>query len=1212
MAKNVNGTDTATVNVLVLDVPGPPEGPLRPDDVTRSNCTLRWRPPRDDGGSEITHYVVEKMDADAMRWVTVGECAGTQLRADGLIEGHDYNFRVRAVNKQGESLPLATTQAVTAKDPYGRPGQPGTPEITDWDRDRVDLKWSAPKKDGGAPITGYVIEKKPRFGGWERAAECGPDALSASVPGLLEGEEYEFRVVAVNKGGPGEPSDASKPVVCRARFVKPHFDGRLLSDLLVHAGKRIGWSLPVEAAPRPTWTWTLNGVPLKAGDAGGRSDQQLYHGELTFEIPFAVRATDQGTYKLRIENELGACEASAQVTVLDRPGVPQPPLGISGITKEGCHVEWRTPLDDGGSPILHYVIEKMDLSRGTWSDVGMSTTLQHDVRRLVFNKEYLFRVKAVNAIGESDALEADKSIVAKNEFDEPGQPGRPEVVDWDRDHVDLKWAAPKSDGGAPIQNYVIQKKEKGSPYWVNAAKVPAGRTEGRVPDLTEGQDYEFRVIAENLAGQSEPSEPSDVVTAKPRNLAPKIISPLPDIRIKAGLIVHTDIAFVGEPAPEVTWTNGSRVLQTNERTTITSIGHHTIVHTVNCNRGDSGAYRLHLKNASGETDGTFQVVVLDRPGAPQEPFEFEEITANSVTVSWRPPVDNGGSEITAYVIEKRDLTHGGGWVPAVSYVNPKYTHATVPRLIEGTKYEFRVSAENLQGRSEPLQADRAIVAKNQYDVPGRPNRPELVDSDKDRVQIRWKKPISNGGSHIVGYEVERCDKATGRWIKLTKEPHPQREYTDERVQEGHQYEYRVTAVNAAGPGKPSDPSALLAARAMNEAPRLNLDALPNRRIKVRAGEPICVDIPMAGAPRPTVEWSRAGVKLAETSRCAWKTTDERTVLRIDVSARPDAGAYRVTAKNKHGEESGDIEVLVVDRPGPPGGPLVYTATTQDSVALAWSPPKDDGGGEITGYQLEMCDADAPGPEHWRPVPGYCPRTAFTVKNLQEGRKYNFRVAAENIYGVGEALVGKPVVAKCPFDPPPAPGQPKVVAYTASTASLEWKAPEHCGGKPITGYIVERRERGATADWQRASAYATPNLSFTVQDLRENGRYEFRVLAVNEAGPGEPSRPSEAIVAGEMKLRPAQPEAPRVDRVTKNAVTLSWRAPRGGGKVKGYMVQRKQPGGGWTDCLSEPLAGLVHTVPNLNEGEEYYFRIVAVNEVSGLFVVFFWPGTVPIR
>lgn len=61
-------------------MPTPPEGPLHPTDVTKSSCVLKWNPPRDDGGSEITHYIVEKMDADTSRWVPVGEPAGTQMR----------------------------------------------------------------------------------------------------------------------------------------------------------------------------------------------------------------------------------------------------------------------------------------------------------------------------------------------------------------------------------------------------------------------------------------------------------------------------------------------------------------------------------------------------------------------------------------------------------------------------------------------------------------------------------------------------------------------------------------------------------------------------------------------------------------------------------------------------------------------------------------------------------------------------------------------------------------------------------------------------------------------------------------------------------------------------------------------------------------------------------------------------------------------------
>lgn len=120
------------------------------------------------------------------------------------------------------------------------PGKPGNVEVVDWDVDHADLTWIKPENDGGSPIVGYIIEYKvknvancfncfflkihllplqEKFGNdWVTALELNETAEKATVTGLKEGTQYEFRVKAVNKSGPGEPSDATKPIIAKSRF----------------------------------------------------------------------------------------------------------------------------------------------------------------------------------------------------------------------------------------------------------------------------------------------------------------------------------------------------------------------------------------------------------------------------------------------------------------------------------------------------------------------------------------------------------------------------------------------------------------------------------------------------------------------------------------------------------------------------------------------------------------------------------------------------------------------------------------------------------------------------------------------------------------------------------------------------------------------------------------------------------------------------------
>lgn len=87
-----------------------------------------------------------------------------------------------------------------------------------------------------------------------------------------------------------------------------------------------------------------------------------------------------------------------------------------------------------------------------------------------------------------------------------------------------------------------------------------------------------------------------------------------------------------------------------------------------------------------------------------------------------------------------------------------------------------------------------------------------------------------------------------------------------------------------------------------------------------------------------------------------------------------------------------------------------------------------------------------------------------------------------------------------------------------------------------GYYIEKRERGG--EWIKANNYPTPNTTFNVQDLRENARYEFRVIAVNEAGPGKPSKPSESITAKEQKSKYNLTHKAMIDQSCSKAIK-SW-------------------------------------------------------------------------
>lgn len=85
---------------------------------------------------------------------------------------------------------------------------------------------------------------------------------------------------------------------------------------------------------------------------------------------------------------------------------------------------------------------------------------------------------------------------------------------------------------------------------------------------------------------------------------------------------------------------------------------------------------------------------------------------------------------------------------------------------------------------------------------------------------------------------------------------------------------------------------------------------------------------------------------------------------------------------------------------------------------------------------------------------------------------------------------------------------KIASVTKNTATLTWKTPKNDGGAPVTHYIVERLGWDSTGtkkeSWRQCNRRDIDATSFKVEDLTEGDEYEFRVMAVNEAGRSRPS------------------------------------------------------------------------------------------------------------
>ncbi|XP_054633124.1 titin-like [Dunckerocampus dactyliophorus] len=896
-------------------------------------------------------------------------------------------------------------------------------------------------------------------------------------------------------------------------------------------------------------------------------------------------------YQFRVfaENRYGKSTAITSPIVLAQypfsaPMAPGTPF-VSIVTKYSMLVEWTHPVKDGGSPVTGYHLERKERNSILWTKMNKLAILDPRFKTTGLEEgiEYEFRVFAENIAGLSPSSKISDCYVARDACEAPG---KPEAVVITKENITLQWAKPEYDGGSAITGYVVEKKELPDGRWMKANFTNVIENQFTITGLTGGQSYEFRVTAKNGAGVwSKPSD-SIIIFAEDVIEGPSVFM---DSKFKSTTVVQAGETFTieadyfGKPLPDVRWLkDGEEIDKATPRIDVKNTLTHTTLTVRDCIRADGGHFILSLTNIDGTKSIQVNVKVLDRPSPPEGPLRMKAVSAEKCNLYWNPPSNDGGAIVSHYIVEKRETSRvtWTGVDPHVEAVSYKVT-----KLTPGREYIFRVCAVNKFGVGEFLESD-PFMAENPFKTPSAPSTPTASAVTGDSALLTWERPEADGGSEIDGYILEKRDKEGVRWTKCNRRRLNDLRFRCTGLTEGHYYQFRVSAENAAGVGSPSEPSDYIKVCEASYPPG------PPNNLKVT--DHSCSTVSLSWS-KPIYDGGAAitgfAVEMKEAADDEWITCTPNTKDTKDTikGLRQNAEYnFRVRAINANGVG------VPVDLPGS----VVATEKLElPEIELDAALRKIVSVRACSTLRLNVTIRGRPEPEvKWSKEGGALSEraqievtgsyTVLLIENVNRNDTGKYELTATNCKGSKSAFINVRVL-----DTPCAPTNLQVKDVHKDSVSISWEAPLIDGGAKILHYIVEKREEARKA-FTSVCSNCTRN-SFKIDNLQEGCFYYFRVLAVNEYGTGLPVETNEPVKVSEAPLPPGKIT---LRDVTRDSVKLSWEKPDhdGGSKITCYVVEMQAKGDdAWTVCSESKAVEAV--INGLTKGMEYLFRVCAVNE-----------------
>jgi titin len=356
------------------------------------------------------------------------------------------------------------------------------------------------------------------------------------------------------------------------------------------------------------------------------------------------------------------------------------------------------------------------------------------------------------------------------------------------------------------------------------------------------------------------------------------------------------------------------------------------------------------------------------------------------------------------------------------------------------------------------------------------------------VLLGWTVPADDGGDTVVDYVVEYSTGDGTGWVTIVDGVSAATTLGWAGASNGVDYTFRVSAVNAAGAGAASEPSATLTPFGVPDSPASVVASGADASAVVAWSMPdFDGGSPVTGyrvefSPYPVETWTVAAADTASVD----------TSLIVEGLTNGSVYLFRVSAINAAGVSDPTISSAQANPSTTASAPTGTAAVATDAtVTLSWSPPLTNGGSAVTGYEVAYRDETS---SEWTILEVAADATTTVVDGLTNGVGYVLRVRAVTDVGDGDwsaTMAATPVTA---------PSAPPGIAVAAgdTTVTVSWSTPTSDGGSPIVDYQLETSSDAGTT-WAAVTDDASAANSAAITGLVNDTAYVFRVRAVSDVG-----------------------------------------------------------------------------------------------------------------